>query len=225
MIWLVTGVSRGIGRAIARRVLSEGDKVYGVVRKMYDSVKELSEEYGSRFVPLIGDLRNEEDIVRVISEVEEPIDFLMNNAGILIRESFPNLSQSDFLETMKVNVFAPLKMTAEAYRRGLLKRGSKVVNTSSIMGSISLSSTTHSYSYSISKAALNMVTKLLSGELSGKGIIVISVHPGWVRTDMGGSAAPVLPEESAEGIVKLARRLEMKDSGKFFEYTGRELPW
>jgi NAD(P)-dependent dehydrogenase (short-subunit alcohol dehydrogenase family) len=224
MVWVITGVSRGIGKAMAVELLEEGETVYGVSRKIYDSVVALEKKYSS-FRPLIGDLRNEEDIRKIAESVEEKVDFLVNNAGVLVRESYPEFSQESFLETMKVNVFAPLKLTAEIDRRGLLKNGSKVVNTSSIMGSISLASSTSSYSYSISKAALNMVTKLLSAQLSSKGVIVISVHPGWVRTDMGGSAAPVLPEESAKGIISVAKKITMKDTGKFFEYTGRELPW
>ncbi len=222
MLWLITGVSRGIGRAIAERVLKDGDRITGVSRRVPE---DLLREFPDRFRHVKADLSREEDIMRVVESVDEPFDFLVNNAGVLVRESYPDFRQDDFLFTLKVNTFAPLKLTAELDRRNLLKKGAKVLNTSSVMGSIALSSSSHSWSYSISKAALNMVTKLLSSQLSGKGIVVVSIHPGWVRTDMGGPAAPVLPEESADGIVSLARRITMKDSGKFFEYTGRELPW
>ena len=222
MLWLITGVSRGIGRAIAERVLKDGDRITGVSRRVPE---DLLREFPDRFRHVKADLSREEDIMRVVESVDEPFDFLVNNAGVLVRESYPDFRQDDFLFTLKVNTFAPLKLTAELDRRNLLKKGAKVLNTSSVMGSIALSSSSHSWSYSISKAALNIVTKLLSSQLSGKGIVVVSIHPGWVRTDMGGPAAPVLPEESADGIVSLARRITMRDSGKFFEYTGRELPW
>ncbi len=222
MLWLITGVSRGIGRAIAERVLKDGDRITGVSKRVPE---DLLREFPDRFRHVKADLSREEDIMRVVESVDEPFDFLVNNAGVLVRESYPDFRQDDFLFTLKVNTFAPLKLTAELDRRNLLKKGAKVLNTSSVMGSIALSSSSHSWSYSISKAALNMVTKLLSSQLSGKGIVVVSIHPGWVRTDMGGPAAPVLPEESADGIVSLARRITMRDSGKFFEYTGRELPW
>ena len=225
MVWLITGVNRGIGRTLTLRVLSEGDVVFGVSRREYDSVREISEKFGDRFRSITADLRFEGDIERIVESVSEKIDFLMNNAGVLFRESYPNFSQETLMESIKVNTFAPLKLASLLESKGKLNPGAKIVNTSSILGSISQASSTPSYSYSISKAALNMVTRLLSSQLRMKQIVVISVHPGWVRTDMGGSAAPVLPEDSAKGIVSLARRITIKDSGKFFDYTGREIEW
>ncbi len=223
--WLITGVSRGIGRALALKVLRDGDTVYGVSRKEYDCVREISRDFGDRFRLITADLRYEDDIEKIAKSVDEKIDFLMNNAGVLFKEDYPNFSQGTFLETLKVNTFAPLKLTSLLDSEGKLVSNSRVVNTSSILGSISQASSTPSYSYSISKAALNMVTRLLSSRLRMKEIVVISVHPGWVRTDMGGRGAPVLPEESAEGIVSLARKITMKDTGKFFDYTGRLIEW
>ncbi len=225
MIWLITGVNRGIGRALALKALDDGDKVIGVSRREYDSVREMSERFKSKFKFIIADLRFEKDIEKIVDSIDEKIDFLMNNAGVLFRESYPNFSQDTFLETMKVNTFAPLKLSSLLESRGKFSLEAKIVNTSSVLGSISQASSTPSYSYSISKAALNMVTKLLSSQLRMKQIVVISVHPGWVRTDMGGNAAPVLPEDSAKGIISLARRITMKDSGKFFDYMGREIEW
>ncbi len=225
MIWLITGVNRGIGRELALKALDDGDKVIGVSRKEYDSVREMSERFKSKFKFIIADLRYEKDIEKIVDSIDEKVDFLMNNAGVLFRENYPSFSQDSFLETMKVNTFAPLKLSSLLESRGKLGPKAKIVNTSSILGSISQASSTPSYSYSISKAALNMVTKLLSSQLRMKQIIVISVHPGWVRTNMGGNAAPVLPEDSAKGIISLARRITMKDSGKFFDYMGREIEW
>ena len=225
MIWLITGVNRGIGRALALKALDDGDKVIGVSRREYDSVREMSERFKSKFKFIIADLRYEKDIEKIVDSIDEKVDFLMNNAGVLFRENYPSFSQDSFLETMKVNTFAPLKLSSLLESRGKLGPKAKIVNTSSILGSISQASSTPSYSYSISKAALNMVTKLLSSQLRMKQIIVISVHPGWVRTNMGGNAAPVLPEDSAKGIISLARRITMKDSGRFFDYMGREIEW
>jgi len=225
VIWLITGVNRGIGRELALKALDDGDKVIGVSRKEYDSVREMSERFKSKFKFIIADLRYEKDIEKIVDSIDEKVDFLMNNAGVLFRENYPSFSQDSFLETMKVNTFAPLKLSSLLESRGKLGPKAKIVNTSSILGSISQASSTPSYSYSISKAALNMVTKLLSSQLRMKQIIVISVHPGWVRTNMGGNAAPVLPEDSAKGIISLARRITMKDSGKFFDYMGREIEW
>ncbi len=225
MIWLITGVNRGIGRALALKALDDGDKVIGVSRREYDSVREMSERFKSKFKFIIADLRYEKDIEKIVDSIDEKVDFLMNNAGVLFRENYPSFSQDTFLETMKVNTFAPLKLSSLLESRGKLGPKAKIVNTSSVLGSISQASSTPSYSYSISKAALNMVTKLLSSQPRMKQIIVISVHPGWVRTNMGGNAAPVLPEDSAKGIISLARRITMKDSGKFFDYMGREIEW
>jgi NAD(P)-dependent dehydrogenase (short-subunit alcohol dehydrogenase family) len=102
---------------------------------------------------------------------------------------------------------------------------SKVANITSLMGSIEDCQSGRSYAYRTSKTGLNMITKILSVEGKDADISVSCYHPGWVLTDMGGGRAPVLPQESVKGLIELIEMQTMERSGRFFEYTGVELPW
>ena len=110
---------------------------------------------------------------------------------------------------------------------GLLEQGEgkTVVNISSIMGSIGNNSAGGSYIYRSSKAALNMVTKTLSNDLDERGFTVVSFHPGWVQTDMGGESADIAPAEAVAGMRKVIAGLSTADNGKFYNYDGTPLPW
>ena len=218
---VVTGANRGIGYALTRNLLERGYEVHvGVRNPDAESLKKLEGDLHVHRLDVSdpGSIRSFAD---ELSGVD--IDLLINNAGVLFRDGLGNLEYEKFIYTLKVNTVGPLFLVDALL--GNIKRGGKIINIDSVMGSIALHSGTHSYSYSVSKAALNMVTKILAVDLKGKGRTVVSVHPGWVRTDMGGSNAPMEPEKSAEAILNLAEKLTISDTGKFFEYTGRELPW
>ena len=93
------------------------------------------------------------------------------------------------------------------------------------MGSLTENTEGGYYGYRASKAALNMIHRCLAAELAGQGFVSVVVHPGWVRTAMGGNHAPVSPAESVRGLLGVIGRLERRDNGKFLDYTGNELPW
>ena len=103
--------------------------------------------------------------------------------------------------------------------------GAKVVNLSSGLGSIARTDSLYSPSYSISKAALNMATKLLSIALADRGIVVIAISPGWVRTDMGGDSATLAPEDSVASMLRIVDHLRKTDSGRFLSQTGDSIAW
>ena len=224
---VVTGANRGIGLAITKLLLERGDTVFAGVRKVEaKSLKGLKEKHGDRLRVIRLDVSSESSIKEFAEKLaDETIDVLFNNAGVLYEDDINNLDYEKVLYTIKVNTLGPLFLTR--YLLDNLKRSERpiVVNTDSVLGSITTYSGTTSYSYSISKAALNMVTRILASDLKKYGIIVISMHPGWVRTDMGGPAAPVLPEDSASGIVKVVDSLDIENTGKFYDYTGKEIPW
>ncbi|OOC42632.1 SDR family oxidoreductase [Thermosipho sp. 1074] len=205
---LITGANRGIGRALLLEAQRRG---YTIIATMRNSVE------GAYYL----DLSEKDSIDKFADELVETVDILINNAGVLYKDNFGNLDYENFIKTFKVNTLGALFLTEALYKRGRLRRGGKVVNISSVLGSIELTSGTTSFSYSLSKAALNMVTKLLSDKL--KGISVISVHPGWVKTEMGGKEAPVSPNDSAKGILNVIE--EINDTGIFVDYTGKLLPW
>ncbi|MCD6449311.1 MAG: SDR family oxidoreductase [Thermotogaceae bacterium] len=223
---VVTGANRGIGYAIAKNLLSQGHSVIAGVRNPEaDSLKELKRLYDASFEVYKLDLADEASIKEFSGNIEDPVDILFNNAGVLYRDSAETVEYEKVLYTIKVNTLGALFLTKYLIKNLTESGNPKVINTSSILGSISSFSGTTSVSYSVSKAALNMVTVSMANDLRKYNIIVISLHPGWVRTDMGGSAAPVLPDESAKGIINLAMGLTMKQSGRFFDYEGREIPW
>ncbi|SHN62120.1 SDR family oxidoreductase [Fervidobacterium gondwanense] len=214
MHWVITGANRGIGLAITKQLLKEGEKVTVGIRTS------MPFEHINLTVLKV-DTSNPVSISEFAEKIDEPIDVLINNAGILIEERFPNVTEEGMLLSFKVNTMGPYMLIQECVKLNKLKDGSKIINISSILGSIANTGGTTSVPYSISKAALNMVTKLMAHRL--RNMYVISMHPGWVKTDMGGENAPVLPEESASGIINVIRKLDK--TGVFLDYTGNSIEW
>jgi len=216
-----------ITEEVFKELLKRGWNVIAATRKPNaQSLEKLKAEWGDKIQTLYLDVSDEKSIEEFSKNLSgKSVDVLFNNAGVLFRDDSLSVKYDEFLYTMKVNVMGLLFVAKALFENLRLSDHPRILNTSSIMGSISMYSGTHSISYTVSKTALNMITKVMASQLSKYGIIVVSIHPGWVRTDMGGSAAPVMPEESARGIVNIAEKLTMKDNGKFLEYTGKELPW
>ncbi|QTA38725.1 SDR family oxidoreductase [Thermosipho ferrireducens] len=225
MNWLITGANRGIGLALTREVLKKGYRVIAAIRNVRAESLNLLMEEGKKLVVKKLDVSDSDSIANFSERLEYKINVIINNAGILLRDKFPNLPYENFIYSFKVNTLGALFLIQELYRRGKIYTKAKIVNIDSILGSINHATGGVSYSYSLSKAALNMVTKLLSQYLVKDNIVVISIHPGWVKTDMGGMEAPLTPEESAKGIINVIENLTMNDTGKFFEYNGKELEW
>ncbi|ABS60998.1 MULTISPECIES: SDR family oxidoreductase [Fervidobacterium] len=214
MHWVITGANRGIGLAITKKLLQENEEVTVGIRTSMPI-----EHQNLRALKL--EVSDPVSIEEFVVKIDKPIDVLINNAGVLIEERFPEVTEEGMLLSFKVNTLGPYMLVQELYKAGKLRESAKIINISSILGSITNTGGTSSIPYSISKAALNMATKLLSHKL--KNMKVISIHPGWVKTDMGGSNAPVLPEESAAGIINVIRNLDK--SGIFLDYTGKLIEW
>ena len=158
----------------------------------------------------------------------QPIDLLINNAGRYSGRDLGIFGQTDTAEWIKsfeVNSIAPMKM-AEAFVEHVSKSQMKtIVIITSKMGSVDDNTSGGSYLYRSSKAALNIVAKSLSIDLRPRGIKVALLHPGWVKTDMGGPNALLTAEESVSSMLSLISRLDWQDSGKFLAYDGAEIPW
>ncbi len=225
--YLITGIGRGIGQELARVLLRRGDRVIGTVR---DQGRASAEWDGfiedGQLKLLLLDVRDGGSIKEAAERLDEPLDVLINNAGIIgpERQSTLDMDFEGFLDTLNVNTLGPLR-TVQAFlphlRRG---RAAKIVTISSRMGSLSYAKSDR-IAYRASKAAVNKVVQGLATDLMGDGITVIAVHPGWVRTDMGGSNADITPEESAAGIASLIDCLQIADSGRFFDHRGVSLPF
>jgi len=218
----ITGANRGIGLEAARQFAASGWSVHACCRNpgKADALKAIK---GVTVHALdVGDFKAIDGLAAKLRGT--PVDVLLNNAGMNARVELGTIDCERWAELFRVNTMAPLKL-CEAFAEHIAASGRKlIVNISSIMGSI-----THSngkwYPYRSSKAALNMVSKCLSGDWASRGITVISVHPGWVRTDMGGPNASVSVEDSVKGIKKLIEGAGPAANGRFYQYDGAELPW
>lgn len=220
---VITGGSRGIGLGIATIALKTGHHVAVFSRHPEESqeLKNLKNKFPDKLEIFSFDVSSETagiDVRKALHKWEK-IDVLFNNAGTYIKEDL----QKNFIDSFKVNSIAPYLIYQSLLP--LLKKSAspKVINTSSLMGSIEENTSGGSHVYRSSKTALNMIVKGLS--LEHPEITSIVIHPGWVKTEMGGENAPVEVADSAEGIWKLQEKLKKSDSGKFFNYTGKALPW
>jgi NAD(P)-dependent dehydrogenase (short-subunit alcohol dehydrogenase family) len=235
---LITGGSRGIGLEFTRRYLNKGNRVFAASRKPGKSneLKVLKNKFGDRLSIYPLDISVEDSRQRLFQQLSgevDKLDLLINNAGIASgdekrRFQFGELNQDDLCRCLLINSVAQLLMT-EVFTP-LLRNGRDplVVNISSNSGSIAgkRAGGDTGYGYSASKAALNMMTKMLSHELRESGIIVVALHPGWVRTTMlYCENAPLEPTESIGGMMEVIDSLKMGSSGKFLDWQGNELPW
>jgi NAD(P)-dependent dehydrogenase (short-subunit alcohol dehydrogenase family) len=235
---LVTGGSRGIGLEFTRQYLNKGYRVFAASRRPEKSgeLGQLKTDFGDRLSIYTLDVSIEDSrhqLFEQLSKEVEGLDILINNAGIASgnekrRFQFGQLDQEDLCRCLLVNAVAQLMMTEKF--TPLLKNGSNpiVANISSNSGSTTQKRAggDTGYGYSASKAALNMMTKMLSHELKDPGIIVVAFHPGWVRTTMlYCENAPLEPAVSISGMVRVIESLKMGDSGKFIDWQGNELPW
>jgi NAD(P)-dependent dehydrogenase (short-subunit alcohol dehydrogenase family) len=233
---LVTGGSRGIGLEFCRQYLKKGNQVVAASRNPEKSheLKQLRYLYNDHLVILkidVGDEESRRSFYQALSAKTGRLDVLINSAGIISGNEqfcypFGWLKQEDLCRTLLINSIAPLMMVEMVLP--MLKKGSKplVVNITSDNGSIARKSSKGKYGYSASKAALNMITKILSIELREHEIIAISLHPGWVKTTMTQNEnAPLEPVESINGMLRVIESLEMKDSGRFLDWRGDEIPW
>ena len=219
---LITGANRGIGLALARQLAERGDRVVATCRDP-QAAPELAAT-GVRVEAL--DVTDGESVEALRRAVDQPVDVLINNAGVGVRGSeLGAFDYGRFRDFFEVNTLGALRVT-EAFMPQL-RAGSRrlVANVTSRMGSIADNTSGGSYEYRASKAALNMATRSMSIDLAGDGFICMVLHPGWVRTDMGGTAAPLTVDASAAGIIELLDHADREYNGGFYDQTGQLLPW
>ena len=223
---LVTGASRGIGLEFAKQYAADGWTVIATCRHP-EQAEALAQLQGQiRVEPLdVTDFARIEALGRKLQR--QPLDLVINSAGIYGPRITPyeSVDYAAWAEVLRVNVMAPLKVTA-VFSDSLARSKRRIaIAISSLMGSIGDNSSGGSYIYRSSKAALNAVMRSLALDLRPKQIIVCVLNPGWVRTHMGGSAAPLEPFESVAGMRQTIDRLTLRDTGSFYNYDGDELPW
>jgi NAD(P)-dependent dehydrogenase (short-subunit alcohol dehydrogenase family) len=224
--FLITGANRGIGLALCATVLARGDRVIATVRDPFKVPDLLRTAPRDQMVLLGMDVRDARAVARAATALNEPVDVLINNAGILgpERQAALDMDFEGFADTLAVNTIAPLRV-AQAFLPHLKQsKTPRILTISSQMGALSGSSS-GSAAYRASKAAVNKLMQCLATELQPAGITVVVAHPGWVQTDMGGAGADITPQASAAGLVALADRVTLAETGRFFRWDGSVHPW
>jgi NAD(P)-dependent dehydrogenase (short-subunit alcohol dehydrogenase family) len=221
---VVTGASRGIGSEFVARLLENGWKVYAGYRsekhrlELIDSVN---------LVCLRLDVTNNESVRQFCEEITESVDLLINNAGVPDGR-WRNISEIDdewVLQVLDINSVGPVRMVRELYDKMSHNSLTTVAMISSLMGSIDDCHSGRSYAYRASKTALNMFSVAMKKESLERNISFLILHPGWVKTRMGGEHAPVELSESVDGMLNLIDNHTLEDSGRFVQYDGVDLPW
>jgi NAD(P)-dependent dehydrogenase (short-subunit alcohol dehydrogenase family) len=223
---LITGSNRGIGLEFARQYAAEGWRVIAACRRPNEAValKDVDGDVDIRRLD-VTDFAQIEDLAHALKGAA--IDILINNAGVYGPRVTPYaaIDYGAWSEVLRANTMAPLKMAA-SFAEHLARSEKKcLVALSSAVGSIAENTSGGTYLYRSSKAALNAVMRSLSIDLKDKGIAVAILHPGWVRTDMGGSGAKINAVESVSAMRGLIDGWTLESSGRFFAYDGREIPW
>lgn len=215
---IVIGASRGIGREIATRYAADGWQVLATVRKAEDA---------AQFDGVTGIATAIADTGDAASLAALPgfaVDLIIVNAGVGSREpGVAAIDPANWTRVLTINALGPLLVAAALGDR--LRDGGTFVALSSQVGSIADNRSGGAYSYRMSKAALNMGLQNLAIEWRTRGIAVAALHPGWVKTDMGGVNAPLEIADSVAGMAKVIAGLEAGKGARFVDYAGKALPW
>ena len=223
---LITGANRGIGLALAQHAAERGYTVIGTARTP-DSADALRAT-GARVEQL--EMTSDESCKALAKRLgDEAIDVVINNAGIFLHDcdDLEDFNAESFMRTLETNTLGPLLLTRALIPHLERSERKLLVQHSSDLGSIADASTGRqgALGYRISKAGLNMATATIAHELKPRGITCVAVHPGWVRTDLGGPHADLSSDESASSILDTIEGLTHADSGRYMDFAGNELPW
>lgn len=224
---IISGANRGIGLELTRLFLQAGKRVVAGCRKP-DKAEALRKLGGKlEVVQLdVGDGASVAAFARHLAD--QAVDVLINNAGVWggPKQGIADMDYAEWSRTLEINTVAPFRMAAALLPNLKLGTRPRIVTVSSQMGAFNLKGMgVGSYAYRSSKAAVSKVMQVLAEELAADGIIVCPVHPGWVRTDMGGAHAEISAEESAGGLFTLIEGLTLAQSGRFWRWDGSEHPW
>ena len=221
---VVTGANRGIGLGLVKLLLSRGDKVTGTARDLASA--HALRATGARALAL--DVTAPASVAAFAAALgDEPVDVLVNNAGASARwgGGVEGIDLEVCVQLFRVNALGAIAVTQALLPHVRRGAGRTVLHVTSMMGSIADNTSGGSYAYRMSKAALNMASRSLSVDLRGERISSFVVHPGWVKTDMGGPGATVDVEDCVAGLARLLEGDTMARSGKFFHYLGHEAPF
>lgn len=229
---LITGANRGLGLEFAQRFHADGWRILALCRHHSDALRAIEARGNVRV--LLGDLSDGSCLQDFASELaDERIDVLINNAGVMgdtnfhhgggERQSLLDFDREEWRKVFEINLFTPVQVIALFNEQ--LSDQAKVVTISSEMGSIAGNHSGGWFAYRASKAAVNSLMKSIALSLKDRGIPAIALHPGWVRTGLGGPDAHLDTETSVKGMMKVIETLSMENSGGFFAHDGSALSY
>ena len=220
---LITGANRGIGLELAKQYSAAGWKVIGTARNPA-SASELRDT-GARILQL--DVTDEASVAGLARDLgKQPIDLLINNAGIQpLMWKLDDIDFDVFERALQVNTVGPVRVTRAVLSNLRTGKRKTIINVTTNLSSIADNVSGGFYGYRESKAALNMFNKSLAAELGPEGFICIVLHPGWVRTDLGGPEAPLDVQDSVRGMIDVIDSLTLDDNGSFRTHDGNRMPW
>ena len=219
---VITGANRGIGLELAKLYEARGDSVTAICRETNDEIEDIADQV----FPEIDVTKEAQlpSIAMVLDKLlDEPIDILINNAGLFRNETLHTMDSDSIREQFEVNAIAPLMVTHNLLP--LMDEGTKIANITSRMGSIEDNTSGAYYGYRASKAALNAIGKSLANDLKQHGVAVVQIHPGFVQTRMVGFNGDISPEQAAAGIAARIDELTLETTGSFWHSNGQPLPW
>ena len=227
---LVTGANRGLGLEFARQYLADGWQVYATCRHpgSASELRHLAEasDYKLRIIAL--DVTDSASVKAAAAELDgQAIDLLLNNAGVggARGQTIGNIDYKAWAKVLDVNTMGPMRVSEALVDHVARSERKLIVTLTSGMGSLADNTSGGSIAYRSSKAAVNMVMRSLAIDLAPHGVTCVVVNPGWVQTDMGGPHANLTPAESVSKLRHLIETLGPAQSGKFFNYDGREYAW
>ena len=219
---LITGANRGIGLELVRKFLAQGHDVIATARDPETSNEQNAT--GAKVYPLeVTDAASVAALKEAVGD--QPIDYLINNAGIGSFAAFKDLDYDAFANMLAVNTIAPIRMIDTFLDNIAASDVKMAASLSSMMGSIENTQASFGLIYRTSKAGLNMALRAAAPELAEKGVTLLALHPGWVNTDMGGKQAPVNPAQSAAGLYTVITTAGPSSELRFLDFEGKTHPW
>ncbi|MBT0085846.1 SDR family oxidoreductase [Vibrio alginolyticus] len=223
----ITGANRGIGLSLTELYLKQGHQVHATSRSLENSseLQTLASQFSNLVLHEL-DVTHYEQVAKLADKLPA-IDLLINNAGYYGPKGygFGNTDVEAWRKVFEVNTIAPLKLVEYCYPRLQQGKMKKIACISSKVGSMTENTSGGGYIYRSSKAALNSVVKSLSNDLTPEGFTVLALHPGWIKTAMGGPNALIDTQTSAQGLANVIELSTPQLSGRFINYDGTELPW
>lgn len=228
--YVVTGAARGLGLEMVRQLADRGATVFASPRKRCRELDAIASGHEGRVRVVPMDVSDPDAVAaaaRTVAEHTDSVDVLVNNAGVYpkgggVRDG---LDYDAMESAFRINTLGPLRVAETLLPLLRAGEGRKIAQVTSLMGSIADNSSGGSYAYRVSKTALNMATRNLAHELGSEGFVSMVLHPGWVRTDMGGGAAPLGIAPAVADILKTIEDADPAMNGRFVDREGHDLPW